>query len=149
MKRLILYSAIIAVFVLPGCFDVRGEESEMNPNVKSCPNSPNCVSSQDPREAHHVESLRYAGSLESARRRLLETLAAFPRVRVVKTEDTYIHAEFRSLIFRFTDDVEFWFPPAEGIIHVRSASRIGYSDFGANRKRVERIRQTFTETAVP
>jgi len=55
----------------------------------------------------------------------------------------YIHAEFRSSIFRFIDDVEFSFPTDKNIIHVKSASRKGYYDFGANRRRAERLRVTF------
>ena len=69
------------------------------------------------------------------------------RIHLVKAETNYIHAEFRSLIFRFVDDVEFVFPPAEKIIHVKSASRTGYYDFGVNRRRVERLRTTFKNWA--
>ena len=58
----------------------------------------------------------------------------------------YIHAEFRSLVFQFVDDVEFYFPPEKSIIHVKSASRSGYYDFGVNRRRVERVRAAFGQT---
>jgi uncharacterized protein (DUF1499 family) len=64
---------------------------------------------------------------------------------VVAATPTYLHAEARSLIFRFVDDVEFLIDPGQRRIQVRSASRIGYSDFGVNRRRVERIRQAFIQ----
>ena len=59
------------------------------------------------------------------------------------TEPDYIRAEFRSRIFQFVDDVEFLFENQGNVIHVKSASRTGYSDFGVNRKRVEKIRAAF------
>ena len=65
-------------------------------------------------------------------------LAAGDATFVVE-EDTYWHVEFRSRVFRFVDDVEFLFDPADRQIHVRSASRVGYSDLGVNRRRIEKI----------
>ena len=62
--------------------------------------------------------------------------------RIVTQTDHYLHVEFRSKIMGFVDDVEFFFPDTT-IIHMRSASRVGYSDFGVNRKRLEKIRQLF------
>ncbi|WP_420597789.1 DUF1499 domain-containing protein [Neptuniibacter sp.] len=70
------------------------------------------------------------------------------RATVTETEGNYIRVKFVSLIFRFVDDVEFLIlekGPNEVLIHVRSASRLGYSDFGVNRKRVEKIRSRFSE----
>jgi uncharacterized protein (DUF1499 family) len=67
------------------------------------------------------------------------------RMKIVEEKDDYLHAEARSLIFRFVDDVEFYLPAPEKVIHVRSASRVGYSDMGVNRKRVEEIRRRFVK----
>jgi uncharacterized protein (DUF1499 family) len=61
----------------------------------------------------------------------------------VKETESYWHVEFRSRIFRFVDDVEFLFDRDSKVIHVRSASRVGYSDLGVNRARVEKIRMMF------
>jgi uncharacterized protein (DUF1499 family) len=105
-----------------------------------CAGSPNCVSSQSTDKARFIEPLHYAGSLADARQKLIDVLKNTKRVRLVKVETDYIHAEFRSAIFQFADDVEFYFPPDQAIIHVKSASRIGYYDFGANRRRVEWLR---------
>jgi len=108
-----------------------------------CPSSPNCVSSLSEDRKHFIEPLRYTGSLEEARQRLCEILEKTNCARVTLSEADYIRAEFRSRIFRFVDDMEFLFADQENTIHVKSASRIGYSDLGVNRKRVERIRTAF------
>ena len=63
-----------------------------------------------------------------------------PRVTIVTQTAEYLYAEYQTALLGFVDDVEFWFPPEDGIIHVRSASRLGSSDFGVNRQRIEEIR---------
>ena len=88
--------------------------------------------------------MRYTESRDEAKRRLIELLDQLERVRIATVESDYIHAEFRSRVFKFVDDVEFLLPDGEKVIHLKSASRIGYADFGANRKRVEHIRRSFT-----
>jgi uncharacterized protein (DUF1499 family) len=110
-----------------------------------CPGSPNCVSSQATDE-QRVEPLRYDGDAARARARLLEVLNGMDRARVVQSTDDYVHVEFRSAVFGFVDDVEFYFSPP-GIIQVRSASRTGYYDFGVNRERVETLRARFATTS--
>ena len=112
-----------------------------------CPDSPNCVSSQSRDKGHFIEPLQYGGSLNDARQKLIDILENKKRVRLVKVETVFIHAEFRSLVLQFVDDVEFYFPPDQAIIHVKSASRKGYYDFGANRRRVERLRAAFEKLA--
>jgi uncharacterized protein (DUF1499 family) len=107
-----------------------------------CPASPNCVSSRADAAEQRVEPLRYDGDAAPARTRLLGVLNGMKRVRIVQSNDAYIHAEFSSALFGFVDDVEFQFGPP-GVIQVRSASRTGYYDFGANRDRVEAIRARF------
>ena len=111
--------------------------------LRPCPSSPNCVCSQDEDAGHRIEPIRYAG--EDPIGRLAAVVAAMPRAKVVTTSDNYLHAEFTSLIFRFVDDVEFLVAPDSGTIHCRSASRAGHSDLGVNRRRVEAIRQAFSE----
>jgi len=66
-----------------------------------------------------------------------------PKNEIVKVTDHYIHAKFTSRLFRFVDDVEFCIDDDLKIIHVRSSSRVGYFDFGVNRRRIERIRARF------
>ncbi len=59
---------------------------------------------------------------------------------MIEQTNNYIHTLSRSRIFKFVDDVEFYFPPNESVIHLRSASRVGQSDLGVNRRRLEQIR---------
>jgi apolipoprotein D and lipocalin family protein len=113
--------------------------------LTSCPSTPNCVSSIDGDRKHFVEPLRFRGSVEEAQNRLLELLSTLKRTRVVTVEKNYIHAESVSAIFRFVDDVEFSFDDRQKVIQVKSASRVGYYDLGANRRRVEKIRNLFYE----
>jgi uncharacterized protein (DUF1499 family) len=110
-----------------------------------CPKSPNCVSSYETDASHYTEALTYTGPRKKARDAVLSILESIPGVIVVKSADDYIHAEFRSKIFKFVDDVEFQFVDTPPIIHVRSASRVGYSDLGVNRERMEKIRKLFNE----
>jgi uncharacterized protein (DUF1499 family) len=105
-----------------------------------CPASPNCVSS-DARDAEHaVEPLRLAQPAERAWRAIREAVAALPRTGFVTETGDYLHAECASALLGFVDDLELHLRPAEGIVAVRSASRLGYSDLGVNRKRVEELR---------
>lgn len=113
--------------------------------LAACPASPNCVSSQATNTAHAIAPLSFSGEPAQAWERLQETLTALKRLRIVNVESRYLHAEVRSLVFRFVDDLEFVLLPDDQLIHVRSASRTGHSDFGVNRRRVERIRKVFAE----
>lgn len=112
-----------------------------------CPDSPNCVSSQaDPNdEIHYVAALPYTGSAMDAKEKLLAIINGQPRTTIVTAQETYLHVEYRSLIFRFVDDVEFYIDEAAKLVHFRSASRLGYSDMGVNRKRMESIREQFAQ----
>jgi uncharacterized protein (DUF1499 family) len=83
------------------------------------------------------------GSAKEAQYRLLNILSELKRARVVTVEDNFIGAEFTSFVFRFVDDIEFYCDDRHKVIHVKSASRVGYSDLGINRRRVEKIRKLF------
>lgn len=111
--------------------------------LKPCPESPNCVSSQAQDAEHQVLPLSYQGEMAAAQARLKSLLLSLPRVAVVTESAGALHVTQTSLVFRFVDDVEFVFDDAAKLIHLRSASRTGYSDFGVNRKRVEEIRALF------
>lgn len=114
-----------------------------NSKLQACPSSPNCVSSQADDKSHFIEPINATGSILAVKNALLEIVKTSPRAKVSHVEDTYIRAEYTSRIFRFVDDIEFLImetKPDEVLIHVRSASRVGRSDFGVNRERVEHIR---------
>jgi len=110
-----------------------------------CPGSPNCVSSQAVDREHFTEPLRFTGAASLAWNRLKSALGMEPRLTIVEDTGSHLHAEARSLVFRFVDDIEFVLEPGKDVIQVRSASRSGYSDFGVNRRRVERLRKAFNE----
>lgn len=114
-------------------------------SLKACPRTPNCVSSEASDPGHAIAPLAYSDSRAEAYARLKKVLTELKRTKIVEEKEDYLHAEARSLIFRFVDDVEFYFPAVEKVIHVRSASRVGNSDMGVNRKRVEEIRKRFTK----
>lgn len=105
-----------------------------------CPSSPNCVSTQAQDEQHAIAPLRYQRSKAEAKETLKTIVLSLPRTRLAEEDDTYLRVEFTSLLLRFVDDVEFLFDDEAKTIHFRSASRIGYSDFGVNRRRMEEIR---------
>ena len=113
-----------------------------------CKPTPNCVSSQaDPGDAvHYVAPLSAGADAERTFAALRREVRATPRVTVVSDAPQYLYAEYRSRIFGFVDDVEFWLDPRAGVIHVRSASRLGRGDLGVNRARVERLRVRLAET---
>jgi uncharacterized protein (DUF1499 family) len=105
-----------------------------------CPASPNCVSSDAGDERHAVADLELAAPAPEAWRAAREAVAALPRTRTVAESEGYLHAECRSALFRFVDDLELHLRADAGRIAVRSASRVGRSDLGVNRRRVEDLR---------
>ncbi len=109
-----------------------------------CPNRPNCVVSQGGDNRHHIDPIAYEGEKPAAMALIQQVVQALPGTRITAQTDDYLHVEFRSKIMGFVDDVAFFFPDA-AVIHMRSASRVGYFDFGANRRRLETIRQRFQE----
>ncbi|MCX7998833.1 MAG: DUF1499 domain-containing protein [Leptospiraceae bacterium] len=110
--------------------------------LKPCPNTPNCVSSFASKDdkTHYIEPITYTSSLQEEMSRLKRVILSKPRTEIIEEKPNYLRAEFTSRIFRFVDDVEFLFDDSIKFIHVRSASRIGRSDLGVNRKRIEEIR---------
>jgi uncharacterized protein (DUF1499 family) len=114
-----------------------------------CPATPNCVSSQALEGSQRVEPLPFTGPAAAAMARLAGIVRSVPRAKVVSAADGYLHAEFTSAVFRFVDDVEFLADAAAGVIHLRSASRLGRSDLGVNRKRVEMLHKRWGEAPQP
>ena len=118
--------------------------------LKPPSSSPNSVSSQaqlHPQHPRHEQAqiapLRYTGDGAAAFARLQALVEATPGARVVKREADYLYATWTTSVLKFVDDVEFWLDPAGGVIQVRSASRLGESDLGANRARIEALRARF------
>ncbi len=110
-----------------------------------CPNTPNCVSTKSILNKHKIDPILYEGGMEEVKKRLLATLMEVPRNEVKIERKKFLHVEFTSKMMRFVDDVEFYLDEP-GVIHFRSASRIGHSDYGVNRERMETIRQRLFAT---
>src|SRR5574337_75516 len=103
-------------------------------HLAPCPSSPNCVSTTAQDQEHAIAPFRYEKSQAEAQEALKAIVLSLPRTRFVEEDESYQHYEFPSLLLRFVDDVEFLFDESSKIVHFRSASRIGYSDLGVNRK---------------
>lgn len=113
--------------------------------LRPCPPTPNCVCSCDPTPDHAIEPLPWKGDSREGLQRLADIIAKLPGGHCDPVEhDDYLHTEFTSALFRFVDDVEFLVDREAGVIHVRSASRVGRSDLGVNRHRIEQIRAQFS-----
>jgi len=141
MKRLGV--SVIGYMMIFSCAGQRPDNIGIhNGRLADCPSKPNCVSSQAADEEHAVAPFRYQGGKRAAFKRLKKIVESFERRTIVEESDNYLHIECKSAIMGFVDDVEFYFPK-EKVIHVRSASRLGYSDLGVNRKRVEQLRELF------
>lgn len=113
--------------------------------LASCPDSPNCVSTQADREHQRMDSIPLRTDAMQVLKRIV---SAMPRTQIITADDNYLHVEFASALFRFVDDVEFFLDHEQRAIHFRSASRAGHSDFGVNRKRMQAIIVAFQrETA--
>lgn len=143
MSRGILFVLIMTTGIL-SCSGRSADLGVNNGKLKPCPQSPNCVSSQGTDKQHYIEPLHYVGAIREAREMILTVIQAMKRTKIIISEDNYIRAEFVSALFRFVDDVEFYFDESSKTIHIRSASRVGSSDLGVNRKRMEQIRAKYT-----
>ena len=111
-------------------------------NLSPCPDSPNCVSSQSTDPQHRIEPFTYLGSQAEARDSIVQIIQTMERTRIITNIDAYVYTEFRTRL-GFVDDVEFLFDDSTKTIHIRSASRVGYSDLGLNRARIEAIREIY------
>ncbi len=140
--RIVVIVLVLAALAMAGRLVLLARKggSVVQERMASCPASPNCVSSQEERASHRVEPLSVVGSPSDAFRRAAEAVRTLPRTTIRTEESGYLHAECASALFGFVDDLELELDQAAGVIHVRSASRVGHSDLGVNRRRVERLR---------
>ena len=146
--------AVAAVLVLAAMVNpssLEGAESGpvgTNGKLPPCPESPNCVSTDAPEGSHHVAPFEISGEPAQVWAVVLRTVSGWPRTRVVEEGPVFVRAECRTPLLRFVDDLELQLRPSAGLIAVRSASRVGWSDLGTNRKRVEALRAKLREEGV-
>jgi uncharacterized protein (DUF1499 family) len=103
--------------------------------LAACPGTPNCVNSQSDNAQSKIDALPGVSIAE-----LKKVVTAMAGATVIKETDNYLYAEFKSKLMGYVDDVEFYLDSGSNSVQVRSASRLGKSDLGVNRKRVEEIR---------
>lgn len=140
----VLLTGLTLSLFISGCSGVRpGNLGVRDGRLAPCAASPNCVSSLSTDKEHSIEPLSYTSSPAEAMADLKQIILRMKRTRIITQNDTYLYAEFTSALFRFIDDVEFFFNEKAKRIEVRSASRLGSSDLGVNRKRVEEIRSAW------
>jgi len=108
------------------------KEGKLSP----CPESPNCVSTQCNDRQHGIKALSFHRSRAETMAAILTVVGKMKRTTVITQREDYLHVEYRTKM-GFVDDVEFYLDESTQTVHFRSASRIGYSDLGANRKRME------------
>ena len=125
-----------------GVADVIASDKEWE-RFKECPPTPNCVSSETLSKARFINRFKTGDRPEESWKLLTDILKKTSNCRVISQDSSYIHAEFRTRLLRFVDDVEFRLESETSEIAVRSASRVGYSDLGTNRRRLEKLRGVF------
>lgn len=141
--RLSSIISMLSVLVSVGCSgrppsDIGVSQGQLKP----CPDRPNCVNSQASDERHAIQGIKFSGATSEAIKKMSGIIAAEPRTRIVVQTTDYLRAEFTSRFMRFVDDFE-CYADSSGVLQVRSASRLGYRDFGVNRDRIERLRFKF------
>ncbi len=135
--------ALLSALLLSACGLGSAELRGSDGRLQACDGGPHCVSSLSRDPEKRVDPFHYSGKREEAQQALLRVLRNTPNAEVITESADYIHVEFTTPLMRYVDDVEFVLPSAENVIHVRSSSRIGYADFGANRERIEALRLAF------
>jgi len=139
----LLYTGFITMTLMTSSHSHASEKK-----LAPCPNTPNCVSSQAQAadKEHFIAPFKITGEAENAWAALKQALVGQSRTVITEeTEDT-LHAQATSLVFRFVDDIDAILDADAGLIHIRSASRVGYSDLGVNRKRMEKLRLALQKT---
>lgn len=116
--------------------------------LRPCPDKPNCVQTYDPADEGHFMLPLNVKSTEVETQRaisnaIMKTGGKIITEKALAPSGTYIHAEYESDWLKFVDDVEVVIKG--GSIHIRSASRLGYSDMGVNAGRMEKIKTTYAE----
>ncbi|HET6880958.1 MAG TPA: DUF1499 domain-containing protein [Pirellulales bacterium] len=117
--------------------------------LADCPDKPNCVCSQALEVSHRIAPIDFSDASDTAWQRMKSVVSAMPHTKIVSEQDGYLHAECQTSVFRFVDDLELLLDAERQVIHCRSASRVGHSDFGVNRRRIEGLRRAFAAQTHP
>lgn len=141
---IVVFVSLAVLLTVLSCASNPPKTQLVDGRLRPCPESPNCVSSESDSASSRIEPLTFKDPPEKAWGDLKETIRDMGG-EIQEEHDGYLWTTFTSRLFRFVDDVEFRMVSTDGIIHVRSASRVGYSDLGVNRRRVEKLRTLFNQ----
>jgi len=149
-------TVILLVIILAGCRvvipklgdSVAGgiKEQDNAKQLSDCPDTPNCQGSQSSRAEQQVAPLSIEGDLKGAIQRIADVLSSQQRVKIVTQNDSYLHVTYTTRLMGYVDDVEFLLDKASSTVQIRSASRLGHSDLGANAKRIKSLRASLQGT---
>ncbi len=138
-----MFVMITGLLGMLGCAGDRPQNpGPQNGLLLACPSSPNCVSSQAADEGHRIAPLMFSGDPDAAFARLKQVLGRRGDTTIIEEKPGYLQVELRTTLF--VDDGEFLLDRSRSVIQVRSASRLGYSDLGKNRSRIEEVRSQFS-----
>lgn len=140
----VLFIARLAFFAVDSHMN-KPPKGSATTGLRPCPDKPNCVSSRAERPDQRIDPLPAPDGAAAALERARRVIDGMPGGRVTEVSAGYLHAEFTSRVFKFRDDLELIYDAERQVLDVRSASRVGYSDLGANRKRVEELRHRLTD----
>jgi uncharacterized protein (DUF1499 family) len=139
LKRLTVALSFIAI---SACSALPAERTQFPP----CPAAPHCVSSLAVESEQAIPAINVQTRAEW--QRLQDTLLTMPRTMLVAQDNHYLHVSVSSEILRFKDDVELRYYPDKNLVEMRSSSRVGYYDFGVNRRRLETLRDNFNKANI-
>ncbi len=154
MKTILIILGVISLIILVGFYMLENMSKAgkapglVAGRLADCPDKPNCVSSESAHDpSHYIAPLHYPASMTEEPMDLIEEALKEIGGEITAEEGAYIAATFTSALFGFVDDVECRNDRAKHAIHLRSASRVGHSDFGVNRRRVALISSLFLKRA--
>lgn len=148
-KRLIRILALVAIVPFVGLLMMNwfskppSNLGVQDGKLADCPLSPNCVCTQATADSHKMEPIPFTGEPTEVLERLKSAIGSLPRAKIVEESENYVRAEFTTALMRFVDDVELFVDDEAKLVHFRSASRIGHSDLGVNRQRMEQLRAAY------
>jgi len=141
-RRLILFPilAIAGLYFLSLTAAQPDNLGVVDGQLAQCLESPNCVSTQSNDSEKTMPAIAIVDGGHQTLSKIKSAISSnYPKAKLISESDSYLHYEFTSLLFRFVDDVEFYADDSKQVVHFRSASRVGHSDMGANKKRMSKI----------
>ncbi len=148
VRRLIIFPmlAIAGLYFLSMTSSKPTNLGVVDGQLAKCPDSPNCVSTQTDDPKKTMMAVPFIGDSAQTLAKIKTAISSdCPRAKLCTESESYLHYEFTSLLFRFVDDVEFHVDDSNQVVHFRSASRVGHSDLGANRKRMKKICESLNQ----